>query len=283
MRKGFTLIELLATIVILAIISTITVPIMIDKLNYFKQKSYDNMVSSIENAAEEYVEDNRDNLDELDDFGYMNVTIETLLSDGYLDGDVINPKTNISVPKEDVVYVALSDKNKITVLYDPDQGLKPRITLNGPNIIRVKLNGTYRELSAIARDKNGNDISSSVQIQGTVNTAKEGTYTLDYSVLDSMVVERYVIVTSDFPKDDIEKPVLSSNVPGNYIETHVGVNITMPVVSATDNVDATVPSVSPTSNNVDINNTGTYYLKYNYTDAAGNKADTLSIKVVVKP
>ena len=47
-RKGFTLIELLAVIVVLAIVLVVTIPSVISSMNSAKQKSLDNVVSTIE-------------------------------------------------------------------------------------------------------------------------------------------------------------------------------------------------------------------------------------------
>jgi hypothetical protein len=255
---------------------------MLDRVDYFKQKSYDHLINSIKNAAEQYVEDNRYDLEDLNNYGYTNITLETLIHEGYLGEDLTNPKTNIPISINNVVYVAIDSKNKVEVIYDENQNSHPKIILNGPNIVKVKLGGAYTELNAFAINTSGVDISSQIVITGSVNTSIEGTYTLSYSVPNSIVIKRYVIVTSDFPKDDLEKPVLSSDVWNDYIETTVGVAITMPSVTATDNVDGITSSISPSSNNVNINQTGTYHIKYDHTDSSGNKADTLDITVVVK-
>ena len=47
-RKGFTLIELLAVIVVLAIILVVTIPSVISSMNSAREKSFENVVSTIE-------------------------------------------------------------------------------------------------------------------------------------------------------------------------------------------------------------------------------------------
>lgn len=282
-KKAFTLIELIATIVILVILATIAIPAMIDRIDYFNEKAFETMISSIESATISYVNDNRENLEELDKFGFINVKINDLMNSGHLEGNIINPQTDEPISIDDIIYVTLDYKNKIEVKYDVFQKENPRITLNGPKTLKIKKGTAYVELGALAISPTGTNISASVVIQNAVNTALEGVYVLKYSVPNSIVIERYIVVTSDFPKDDIEKPLLSSNVSNNYIETTLGVAITLPIVTATDNINGVVSPISPTSNNVNITATGTYYIKYNYTDTAGNKADTLNVKVVVKP
>lgn len=47
-RKGFTLIELLAVIVVLAIVLVVTIPSVISSMDSARQKSFENVVSTIE-------------------------------------------------------------------------------------------------------------------------------------------------------------------------------------------------------------------------------------------
>lgn len=47
-RKGFTLIELLAVIVVLAIVLVVTIPSVISSMNSARQKSFENVVTTIE-------------------------------------------------------------------------------------------------------------------------------------------------------------------------------------------------------------------------------------------
>ena len=283
MNKGFTLIELLATIFILSIIVTITVPIIKDKIDEFQEKNFENMVNNIEAVTENYINDNRNNLSNLNYFGFINVTIDTLVKEGYLEDSLINPLTQNPISLNDVVYVTLDYNNKVSFLYDPYQSEKDKITLNGIKNMRIKKDDTYTEYGAVAIDKNGNNVSSNITINGTVNTNVEGVYTINYFTGNSITITRYVIVSNDYQKEDIEPAILISNIQNNYIETKLDEPITMPVVTATDNVDGTIGPISPSFNNVDITTLGTYYIKYNYTDSSQNKSDTLVIKVVVTP
>ena len=283
MKKGFTLIELLATLTIMVIIAMVTIPYILDKVDLFKEKAYTNMIDSIEQTTERYVNDNRLEMTELDELGFQNISIKTLVDEGYLEGKIINQMKGNSISVDDEVYVTLDYKNVIDIIFDPNQRENPKITLNGKRNLRLKLGDTYNELGVTAVDKDGNDISSSITIDSNVDMNEEGEYVVNYYIDNSLVIKRYVIVTDDYISDDIEKPQLSSNVSGDYIETTLGVSITMPVVTAVDNVDGTISPISYTSNDVDIYNTGTYYIKYDYTDSSNNRADTLTVTVVVKP
>jgi prepilin-type N-terminal cleavage/methylation domain-containing protein len=283
MKKGFTLIELLATIIILILILSVTIPLIKNRVDDAKERSLETLVKNIENATEKYILENKQDFPELNTFGFTSVKLSVLVENKYIEKDLVNPVTNESLYFDDEVLVFLNYLNNLKILYNVNQKTKPKITLNGPLNLKIAKDSTYTEFGAVAIDEAGNNITSSIVIENTVNTAIEDVYEINYYVEDSIVLTRYVIVTSDVPQEDLEKPILSSNVTNDYIETTKGVAITTPVVTATDNVDGTTVGISYTSNNVDINNTGTYYIKYNYVDSSGNKADTLTITVVVKP
>lgn len=282
-NQGFTLIELLAAIMILLLILTITLPLLKGRLDAVKEDALKTVIKNIELSTEKYVLEKRSSLNELDDYGYMNISIRKLIEEKYINGDIINPKTKQNINIDTVVLVTLGAKNKLDFLYDIDQNNKTKIVLNGPMNITLKKGEPYQEYGVLAKDKNGIDVSSSVVIEGTVNVNSLGTYELKYKVNDSITLKRYITIKEEGLKTDLEKPKLTSNIPNKYIETTIGVNITMPVVSATDNVDGNITHKIITNNNINISQTGTYYINYNVTDNAGNRADTLKITVVVKP
>ncbi len=283
MKKGFTLVELLASITLIAVLTMVTLPYILQKMDAMKEKQLESLVSTIQESTKKYVVDNREDLSEFEEKGFINIPISILIDEEYIEGNLENAITGEKIAVDDVIYVTIDSKNVIKAIYDPNQKDNPKITLNGNKNLRLKLGSTYVERGAIAVDKNGNNISAQITITSNVNMSVEGEYIVSYSVPNSIVIERCVTVTNDFISNDIEKPILTSNVSGNYKETTIGVNITMPVVTATDNVDGVISPITPTSNNLNINQTGTYQIKYNYTDAAGNKANTLTITVVVKP
>lgn len=283
MKKGFTLVELLASITLIAILTMVTLPYIMKKMDLMKEKTLTNLISTIEANTKKYVLENIEDLDELEEKGFINIQLKTLIDLEYIEGNLENSVTGEKISIDDFVYVTIDNKNVIKTQYDPYQKTNPRITLLGNKNIRIKTGSTYIEYGAIATDENGNDISSQIIINNNVNTLIEGDYSVFYSVPDSIVLERCVTVTNDFINSDIEKPILTSNILNNLIETTIGVNITMPAVTATDNVDGVINNISPSSNNLNINKTGTYQIKYNYADSSNNKATTLIVTVIVKP
>lgn len=94
-------------------------------------------------------------------------------------------------------------------------GPKPTLTLNGEAQDTISLNSRYTELGATAKDIDGSDISSSVNINGAVNPDKTGLYQLTYTVKGSNGVtsdpkEREVLVKND--ADFLEGAYLASHV-----------------------------------------------------------------------
>ena len=74
----------------------------------------------------------------------------------------------------------------------------PTIQLNGDSSITINVGDTYIEKGATARDDTDGDISGKIQISGSVNTSKAGTYTVTYTVRNSKdktaTIKRTVIV-----------------------------------------------------------------------------------------
>ncbi|PTX14465.1 uncharacterized protein DUF5011 [Pontibacter mucosus] len=67
----------------------------------------------------------------------------------------------------------------------PTPNTPPTITLLGANPMTLTQGGTYTEPGATATDAEDGDISGSIVITGTVDTATAGTYTRHYNVSDS--------------------------------------------------------------------------------------------------
>lgn len=92
-NKGFTLVEISVVVLILAIITLIVVPAVRTVLSNSKDKAYNLAVTSIEDAAKSYHYNNSNTVeDDITANGYSDVTIETLKEDGFIIGDIENPK-----------------------------------------------------------------------------------------------------------------------------------------------------------------------------------------------
>ncbi|WP_211231465.1 DUF4185 domain-containing protein [Paenibacillus harenae] len=78
----------------------------------------------------------------------------------------------------------------------------PVITLNGSDTINLPLNGDFTDEGAVAADSIDGDLSHKIVVEGSVDPAIVGTYTLTYKVTDSdgnaaAPVTRKVLVTGE--------------------------------------------------------------------------------------
>ena len=93
MRKGFTLIELLAVIVLLGVIVTIITSTVLSTVNKSKESLSDTQISTIEKAASKWVTINADKMPS-ENGKYIDVSVDTLSADGFLDASDLKNPTN---------------------------------------------------------------------------------------------------------------------------------------------------------------------------------------------
>ena len=126
-------------------------------------------------------------------------------------------------------------------------------------------------------DSNDSNSSEGLNISGTVDYSVPGNYTLVYSYTDEAGnvgnATRTIVVVDSTP------PVLTILGDANYT-MGVWQEYVDPGVLANDSVDGSLP-VSVLSNNVDINNVGSYQVVYFAEDAAGNEVNTTRVINVV--
>ncbi len=114
MKKGFTLVELLVVIIILGLVALVAFPAVIKVINDSKESAYEDQVAVIEKAAKQWGVNNPLRLPDVNitdssctlartGSQVTSVSIGTLVSDGYLNGDSIkNPKKGGQNMKGDV-------------------------------------------------------------------------------------------------------------------------------------------------------------------------------------
>lgn len=103
-KKGFTLVELIATIVVLALVVSISAYAITNIINSAKEKNYELLIKNIKDASETYYQECK----------YSNnsgitcddtVKLQDLVNYGYLKGngtkddkmEIVNPKNNIDI------------------------------------------------------------------------------------------------------------------------------------------------------------------------------------------
>ena len=90
-KKGFTLVELLATIILLAIVLSLSSIAIIGIINSSKEKNYEQLISNIKDSAEVYYQEckysNNSHIScNLDNNGY-NISLGELVRYGYIKGN----------------------------------------------------------------------------------------------------------------------------------------------------------------------------------------------------
>ncbi len=149
----------------------------------------------------------------------------------------------------------------------------PVITLIGSSPVNHELNTPYTDQGATATDVPAQDLSSSIVVTGSVNTAVAGTYNLTYNVTDAdgnnaTSVTRQVIVS------DTGTPTITL-LGDNPLEHELGNTFTDPGATATDAIDGNLTtSIVVGGDTVNANLTGTYNITYNVVDSASNAAPT---------
>jgi hypothetical protein len=101
-----------------------------------------------------------------------------------------------------------------------------------------------------------------------------------------MALLGFILTTSQCTKDDEDKdttaPVITLKGSNPQL-VNKGDTYQDPGYTATDDKDGDITDKVVVTGNVDTSTEGVYYLKYNVTDAAGNKADeqTREVKVMI--
>jgi hypothetical protein len=161
----------------------------------------------------------------------------------------------------------------------------PRIELNGSVTVSLLVGDTYEELGAKASDNIDGNITENIVINHTVDTLKEGSYTVTYNVSDeagneATEVNRTVNVTAK-PEADTTPPVitLDKNTTENLT---VGTAYIAAIASVTDNnLSDTNIAVIISGDEVNTSKVGTYTVTYDAHDSAGNQAIQVTRTIIV--
>ncbi len=111
-KKGLTLIELITVLVVISIIALITIPIITKTMNKSKEQTNLLEESSITEAAKSYVAKNIGITLFLDTENEKEIiTLKVLYDEGYLKGNLKNPKTNKDYDLEKSTIIVTRKQN----------------------------------------------------------------------------------------------------------------------------------------------------------------------------
>ena len=107
-NKGFTLIELLGVIVILSLLLMVIVPSVVSSIQDGQENADESTTNSIVLAARNWLSDNKDVMSNRTSY---TVTVSTLKSGGYLEGDITLPSKGCSLNSASVTITATKKTN----------------------------------------------------------------------------------------------------------------------------------------------------------------------------
>ena len=296
-RSGFTLIELIAVMVILAIISFLVVPSIVKVMKDSKEKLYQEQVDLVLTAAKNY---GVENYDELDEVNLTFLTLDKLISSGYIENDeAIDPRNNQAMDgcvmvsynqsnkKYDYEYIPGCNKDKyLNVLNMSDNytgDWQSEVVVNiQTSYLANDANTTYRYCVSTTKCSPNigvDEPSGSI----SVDVESESTYVCAVSVT-STGHESETKCSGPF-KVDKTAPVLT--IPGNEnLDSLVETYDFNKNVSAVDNVTPANQLTITRSGNISLGTLGTYTLTYTVKDKAGNvaiKKRTVNVVDVTDP
>jgi hypothetical protein len=203
--------------------------------------------------------------------------------DGNVSGQVqVSGSVNTQVPGAYVLTYSVSDvagntatKQRTVNVAD---GASPTLSLLGANPLKIEAGSSFNDPGATASDAVDGNLSSQIQVSGSVNAAQPGSYTLTYSVSDSAGNRASVIRT--VVVEDTTAPVITLR-GDNPMKLANGSTFTDPGATALDSVEGDLSGHIQASGNVNTTTAGSYTRTYAVTDAAGNNASKTRAVVVL--
>lgn len=116
MKKGFTLVEVLGVLVILAIILTITVPIVINNVNNTKEKVWQQTVEHIKEGTILYLKEYKKDFPELNVVdSIITVSLSEIIDNGFIKSPIVNPVLNQNVSEETIINIQVISINNYEI------------------------------------------------------------------------------------------------------------------------------------------------------------------------
>lgn len=154
--------------------------------------------------------------------------------------------------------------------------IKP--VLSGVMNQSINLNSTFDPKKGItAKDNIDGDVTKNIQVSGSVNLKKVGTYTLTYKVADRSG-NTTTLIRKITVKDNV-KPVITG-AKSKTVKYKSSFN-PMTGVTAKDNVDGSLTKSIKVTGSVNTKRKGIYALTYTVKDKAGNST-SVKIKITVR-
>jgi hypothetical protein len=155
----------------------------------------------------------------------------------------------------------------------------PTLSLMGQPTEYVEVYNSYLEPGYEAKDNQGNDITSSVIVLSDLDTATLGTYGMIYTVVDAFGFSKED--TRTIVVGDTTKPIITPKSSPYIHQVGTALDLTK-VVNLTDNYWSNSFVTLTTTGSVDVNNVGSYFVRYSAEDNSGNLSEEVLVEIMVK-
>lgn len=118
-KKGFTLVELLAIIAMLGIILAIAIPNLFAIIHSSKEKAFNALIDTFESDAAIYASKYRSTVTgSINSQGYYEITLQNLLNEGLIQGDLKDPRTDTPIFLTKKVIVTIDEDGSFVYCYE---------------------------------------------------------------------------------------------------------------------------------------------------------------------
>ena len=166
---------------------------------------------------------------------------------------------------------------------------RPSDYASGDSKVTIQKGEVYEDAGAEAMDDTDGDLSNAIEVEGEdFDSNVPGIYKITYNVTDAagnkaVEVEREVVVEDSVqPEPDTTMPVITLNGDA-IVKLSLDEEYTDAGATATDDTDGDLTAkIVATGAEVDTSVAGSYQVKYNVSDAAGNAASEVVRTVIVE-
>ena len=158
---------------------------------------------------------------------------------------------------------------------------KPTITLFGSETVKTSLGKKYKDKGATAKDNVDGDITDKIKVESNVDTSKEGTYKVIYTVSDkagnTATKERTVLVVLKVENTkDTTPPIITFLYDDTYQKVCLNDKVDTSSTgvygyTARDDVDGDITKDVKVTGDSKTDKIGTYTIKYSVKDKKGNE------------
>lgn len=292
--KFWTKTKIIILISILALIGLIVLSVFLYRNNM--RKKYMALEPKFNNSINNYLK--AVGLD-LDENNYIETNIKDIVNKGGFvtdslakdcEGYVISEKTsNKTYLKCKNIYITegygtkVVDKEKSQQKSQTEKDTKkPTITLFGSETVKASLGKKYKDKGATAKDNVDGDITDKIKTKSNVDTSKEGTYKVTYTVSDkagnTATKERTVLVVAKAVETkDTTPPIISFLYEDTYQKVCLNDKVDTSATgvygyTARDDVDGDITKNVKITGDIKTDKVGTYTIKYTVKDKAKNEA-----------